>query len=100
MGTLPRNLLVAFGALGVMLLATFLYIRAGQPYERLPLWDYLFFPGVLAAFTWANWPRFKDRSSPAPVLSSGLVGLLVMAVWLLPAIFLNIYFHTGLGGRL
>lgn len=36
MGTLPRNLVVAFVSLGILLLGTFLYIRAGQPYERLP----------------------------------------------------------------
>jgi hypothetical protein len=97
---LPRNLLVAFGAIAVMLSATFLYIHAGQPYERLPIFDYAFFPLVLVAFTWANWPRFKDHQWPVRVLSSGLVGLLVMAIWLLPAIFITIYFHIGLGGRL
>ena len=100
MGILPRNLLVAFVALVVLLSATCLYIRSGQPYERLPLFDYAFLPLVFASFTWANWPRFKEHQWAVRILSSGLVGLLAMAVWFLPAMLINIYFHIGWGGRL
>ena len=100
MGTIFRNLIVALVSLVVLLSATFLYIRAGQPYERIPVFDYLFFPLVLASFTWANWPRFREHHWPARVLSSGLAGLLIMAIWFLPAMLINIYFHLGLGGSL
>lgn len=100
MGSISRNLVVAFGSLGVLLSATFLYIRTGQHYEKLPIFDYAFYPLVLVGFTWANWPCFKEHQWPIRILSSGLVALVITALWFLPAMLINIYFHISLGGRL
>ena len=100
MRVLHKHVLVALGSLGVLLTTTFLYIRMGQPSERLPLFDYTFFPLVLVGFTWANWSRFKEHHWPARLLASGFMGLLAMAIWFIPAMLITLYFHIGWGGRL